>query len=280
MSSAIPEYKFKEPVSTSGFEIARMEDLVKKSRKMLYKPHRQDFYGIFYFTRSGGVHVVDFERYPIGEGDVFIITPGQAHYFRNLDEVWGEVVLFTPYFLRHYTLLEEISASVVLRTVVRLGGGVRSRTEKLLELLRVYYLSGIRNKEDILKNLLEALLTELFFHWVDTEKTAHIYHKRLIRFRRLLTAHHTVNKEVAYYAGKLHISPKTLNQSVRKATGKSAKQYISGFVLLQAKRELVHTRKSIKEIAYGLGFDEPTNFTKFFKKYEGETPLQFRKKHG
>lgn len=47
-------------------------------------------------------------------------------------------------------------------------------------------------------------------------------------------------------------------------------------VMLEAKRLLAHTQDTIKEIGYTLGYDEPTNFIKYFKKHNGQTPVEFR----
>ena len=57
----------------------------------------------------------------------------------------------------------------------------------------------------------------------------------------------------------------------------SAKELIDERVVLEAKRMLVHTSNSIKEIGFDLGFDEPTNFIKYFRKHEEKTPIEFRK---
>jgi len=63
---------------------------------------------------------------------------------------------------------------------------------------------------------------------------------------------------------------------VKKQTGKSPSQLIADRVILEAKRLLVHTTDSVKEIAYLLNFNEATYFYRFFKKYTGQTPEHFR----
>ena len=49
--------------------------------------------------------------------------------------------------------------------------------------------------------------------------------------------------------------------------------------MLEAKRILAHTTESVKEIGYDLGFDEPTNFIKYFKKHSKFTPTEFREQN-
>jgi AraC family transcriptional regulator, transcriptional activator of pobA len=70
-----------------------------------------------------------------------------------------------------------------------------------------------------------------------------------------------------------------LNQATTKVLGKSPKEIIDNRILLEAKRLLAHTNENVKEIAYTLGFEEPTNFIKYFKKHSTFTPTEFREKH-
>ena len=73
------------------------------------------------------------------------------------------------------------------------------------------------------------------------------------------------------------VSEKKLTKSIAATLGKSPKALIDERIVLEAKRLLVHTNSSIKEIGFDLGFDEPTNFIKYFRKHEAKTPIEFRK---
>ncbi|MEN9701160.1 MAG: hypothetical protein RIR55_475, partial [Bacteroidota bacterium] len=75
------------------------------------------------------------------------------------------------------------------------------------------------------------------------------------------------------------VSEKKLNKSTLKVLGKSPKVLIDERVVLEAKRLLAHTTSSIKEIGFELGFDEPTNFIKYFRKHVASTPIDFRSKY-
>ena len=86
-------------------------------------------------------------------------------------------------------------------------------------------------------------------------------------------------KQVNYYAKLIIISEKRLNLATSKILGKSPKEIIDYRVMLEAKRLLAHTNESVKEIAFDLGFEEPTNFIKFFKKHSLITPIEFREKN-
>lgn len=77
----------------------------------------------------------------------------------------------------------------------------------------------------------------------------------------------------------MNVSEKRLNQATTKTMGKSPKTIIDERVLLEAKRLLIHTTLSVKEIGYNLGFEEPTNFIKYFRKHTQKTPIVFRERY-
>ena len=75
----------------------------------------------------------------------------------------------------------------------------------------------------------------------------------------------------------MSVSYKHLNTIRKEISGFTAKQFIDNHVILEAKRYLATTDISIKELTYDMGFDEPTNFVKFFSKHTQMTPAVFKK---
>jgi len=103
------------------------------------------------------------------------------------------------------------------------------------------------------------------------------YQEITANFEELILRETTKYKTIADYAKQLNITPIYLSECVKKATGISAKKILSNYMTLKAKALLQQTTNSVAEIAYNMGFDEPTNFIKFFKNNEGVTPAAFRK---
>jgi AraC family transcriptional regulator, 4-hydroxyphenylacetate 3-monooxygenase operon regulatory protein len=99
------------------------------------------------------------------------------------------------------------------------------------------------------------------------------------RFSFLVDEHYKEQKQVAFYANALHKSPKTLSNFFHLHSSKTPQQIIHERIALEAKRFLLFTDKSCKEIAYELGFEEANHFSKFFKKMFEKTPLAFRKQY-
>jgi AraC-like DNA-binding protein len=106
----------------------------------------------------------------------------------------------------------------------------------------------------------------------------HLSANKLLLFRELLEKKYKSIKLVNEYAETLNISAKKLTKSTKSILGKTPKQLINDRVILEAKRLLVYSNLSIKEIAFDLGFAEPTNFSKYFAKHTENSPIEFRKK--
>ena len=100
----------------------------------------------------------------------------------------------------------------------------------------------------------------------------------LIRqFNFLVENHFSTKHTVSEYAQLMNKSPKTLSNFFAKNHDKTPLQIIQGRILLEARRKLAHTDLPIKEIAYAVGFDSIQSFSRFFKKKEGQSPIDFRK---
>ena len=98
----------------------------------------------------------------------------------------------------------------------------------------------------------------------------------ILSFRRLLDVHFQQHKQVKFYCEALGLSEKRLNQTTSTVLGKTPKQVIDEYTVLEGKRLLAHSHLSVKEVAFKMGFEEPTNFAKHFRKHTGQSPQLFR----
>ena len=104
-----------------------------------------------------------------------------------------------------------------------------------------------------------------------------VYHETFLDFQKLLHKDLLTNRKVRYYANELSISTKKLNRATHHIVNQTAKEFIKDQLIIEMKRLLMNTSYSIKEIAYRTGFEDPTNFIKYFKKDTDMTPSDFRK---
>jgi AraC-like DNA-binding protein len=103
---------------------------------------------------------------------------------------------------------------------------------------------------------------------------------QLVReFNLLVENHYRRQHGVQFYADLLHKSPKTLANVFALYNQQSPLQIIHERVALEAKRLLLYTDQSAKEIAYELGFEEVPHFSRFFKKQTGQAPTEFKETH-
>ncbi|KXB47970.1 transcriptional regulator, AraC family [Bacteroidales bacterium KA00344] len=105
-------------------------------------------------------------------------------------------------------------------------------------------------------------------------------HKEIVwEFRDLLENNIRINRSPSFYAGRLNITVAYLNEAVNAVLGTSVSRHIQDEIILLAKRKLVYTTASVKEIAHSLGFDDYSYFTRLFTKVEGVSPTLFRKNY-
>lgn len=141
------------------------------------------------------------------------------------------------------------------------------------------------NQDSIQAEMLRVLLKRLIIKCTRMAKAQYIDPSMpqneldiVRRFNIAVENHYRKHHDVAYYATLLHKSPKTLSNYFSLYHDKKPLQVIHERVALEGKRMLLYTDKSVKEIAFHLGFEEVTSFSRFFKKQVGQSPQDFKQK--
>ena len=97
------------------------------------------------------------------------------------------------------------------------------------------------------------------------------------KLMNLLSEHYKEQRNVEFYAEKMHISSKHLSRVIRNFTGKSVHQWIDEFVALEIKNLLKYSNMSIQQISYTLNFPNPSFMGQYFKRITGLTPGEYKK---
>lgn len=131
----------------------------------------------------------------------------------------------------------------------------------------------------MLKTLLKVLLLHLIRYQNNSFLEQDLNQKRVFQFLELMETHFLENTKADFYADEIGISIKRLNQILKAKLNLTAKQIIQQRQITEAKRRLVRSEITTKELAFVLGFDSLSSFSRFFKKHIGVSPSAFRQQH-
>lgn len=249
-------------------------------------PHRHNYYEVFFFEQGGGEHDIDFTTFPIHSNSLHFVTPGQVHQVRRLPGSGGGVMLFTTDFyslnLHNRDMLNALPflTGSHPRPVLNMGSEESLEVILLIGLMRDEFRSAAAHREEMIRSYLNILLLKsqrIFEQQTDITTATPAAEKQLIRSLRLLVdSHFHAVHSAGAYARMLNVTLNHLNNTTKELTGRTVSELVQERIILEAKRLLVHSSLSVKEIAYHLGFDDPSYFTRFFRLRERETPAEFR----
>ncbi|MEN7547261.1 AraC family transcriptional regulator [Rapidithrix thailandica] len=268
------------------FNVYRRNDVSCKQ----HSPYnRRDFYKISLILGSGTLYYAD-------KG---ISIPGKALLFSNpnIPYAWeasspnqsGYFCLFSEGF----TGTERMSESLENSPLFKVGGNPlyfinewqKERISSLFENIIKEVDSGYKYKYDLIRNYLYLIMHEAlkmqpadtyFKHTNASSRVASLFLDLLERQFPVSFERNLRLKTASDYALHLSIHTNHLNKAVKEITGKTTTEHIASKMLLEAKTLLKHTNWNITEIAYCLGFENPTYFNNFFKKHTSATPSTFR----
>ena len=291
MEDLIKHVKFENRSNPkSYFEVVRIEELLdRKLDHDIYKHHIVNFYIIFFVEQGEGCHTIDLTDYPYQKGTVLMIRKDQAQKFFRSTSVRGYLLIFTEEFIvSHLNELEALKSFQLFNELLSFPKiDLEDQTEDFLSFTSLIkqIIGEYKVKDEysigITRSVLHVIITKLFR--IKSENGQLLgktkYLEAFLAFQAKVEQRCFETKKVMDYAREMGYSTKTLNTIVQSIVNKPAKTFIDEIVIMQIKRLLIGTNQPIKEIAYTAGFDDPTNFFKFFKKYAGSSPEIFRQAH-
>lgn len=279
---AIPKLTFNHSAGqASRVDVVRLSTL--RGRQLdhsIFSPTRLEFHLVHFITEGRGAHFVDFEPIPVRAGDVLHIRPDQVHCFDRDSTHQASLLMFTPGTLERAHIPQPVrwQAGVVISPAT---ADFRMLTD-LLRLQESLDASSADIRPEtvgphLLATVLAGLADVVAARHRGIDPTAQRYENLVLDFESLLDQHHSEVRSASWYATRLGTTPRTLARACHQVRESSPKRLIDLRVILEAKRQLATSPATVEATGYALGFSEPTNFVKFFKRLVGSTPDAFRR---
>lgn len=285
----VPFISFRSERTTHlGFEIVPIERIAQGKKEHIdHNPelaHQLKFYNLIYFTEGKGRHFIDFHWYDVAQGTLVYLAKEQVSAFDFSSNLKGYCIVFTDDFF--VDCFSSLTSDFVFRLFnpqlfsPLLQIPAQSDFDDYFYLMKKEYeQSSSFNYGNIINALFIVLISKA--ESIKQEQTSLLIETTKItvfkNFKTLLEQNFKESRSADYYAKKLAITYKHLNSICKDLVNKTAKNVIDDFIIIQAKRSLINSSVKSNELAYQLGFEDPTNFSKYFKKHTGLTPNLFAK---
>lgn len=247
----------------------------------LKQAHRDDYHVFLLLEKGTASFEIDFQKHRSKAYGVMYIQPYQVHKVLASDDMVFIALLINDESLNaeYRNALEEITPAKPLALSKEIFS-ILSETAALC--IKLYHRKSGRLYHSLLKDSCNTLVGLIASQFIIQSKPA----ERLSRFevvarafKTLLEKNFVTGKRPAFYADALKISIPYLNECVNNVTGFSVSHHIQQRVVLEAKRLLYHSDRSVKEIAAELGYDDHAYFSRLFTKVEGLSAIAFRNKN-
>jgi AraC family transcriptional regulator, transcriptional activator of pobA len=281
------------PVNTMADEFETGIFVAKISSKHLHfyegfeefskiKQSHRDKYHLFFLQKRGTTSIeIDFQKHKIEPLSVIFIHPNQVH--RTLSFVNASVSIWAinnenlnPEYLK---LLEDITPAKPLMLDTKTFSIIY---ETVNLCMKIHNRKSEKLYHSLLNGSCNTLVGLVASQYLEQSKPMDKFSRFEVvykAFKSALEHNFTTIKRPTEYAQKLNISTPYLNECVKNTTGYSVSNHIQQRIVLEAKRLLYHSDKSVKEIASELGYDDYPYFSRLFTKVTGMTALAFRNKN-
>ena len=272
--------------SPMPFVIKSMEEIDRALGGIADNPHRHNYYTVVWPVTATGRHIIDFKEYTIKPNNIFFVSPGQVHQIITDPNPTGYVLLFTPEFLEKNSIRNDFI------TNLRLFKNSDETpplpiTDRMADKLRTFadqMVYAFQAQSDMFLEIIGAYLKLFLIECNDhcslipdsNLQNIEVSTTLVKNFKESVEINYARNHQVKYYAEALNVTPNYLNKVIRTSMDISAKDFIQNRLILEAKRFVVFTEKSGKEIGFDLGFDDPSHFSKFFKSNTGQSLQEFK----
>lgn len=243
--------------------------------------HRHSFYFILALKKGTGTHTIDFVPYEVRNNCIFMMRPGQVHQLTLGASSEGYLVEFSKAFYH----LNERGTNHILRKATSsnhctVADSAFDRLNAILE----YTFNEYREARDGYNEVIRAQLDIFFVEYIRnrqqdkalTNQANSYEQEKFDEFMYLVETHVATRKQVSEYADMLNLSAYQLSAITKSILQKTPSEVINEYIILEARRYLLGTPDQVNQIAWNLGYEDPSYFIRFFRKHTGFSPEAFR----
>jgi len=239
-------------------------------------------YVLVYCSSGSATMVVDENEFELKSNQVITITSGQIHYFKKIKAAKGFILEFTyAFFCKDDNDIElifhnSLFCHFAMNEVILLGKS-KIVEQELAQLQKEL-------KDEPYQYLISAhsrvvlILVEINRSKIKTGGEIYKPDALFLKFLEMIRANFGKDLTVRKAATALGSTELKLNELAKLHTGRTAQSVIHGLIVSEAKRLFTYDKLSVKEVAYGLGFNDPFYFSNFFKKHTRQSPKAYREK--
>lgn len=280
----LPVHDFVDYSEAEGIPFGVYEFRRLSPNAQAFFPHRHLFYAIQHIEGGEGTHIIDFEPYSIKPNSLYFISPSQMHFWQLSSPLDGSVVVFNEDFIlsspSEQGLIYELDFfhNVAGSPHLILSRDQGRSINQIIQHMEKECRSNAYGRLLILRSYLRILLIRIqqMFE-TDRVKNDSVKRSPLVNnFKKMVSEHFLTQRSISSYADELGVSEAHLYDIVNKIAGVTPGQIIWNEISLEAKRQLAHTDLTIAEICYKLNFEDPSYFSRFFRRETGMSPKSFR----
>ncbi len=272
----ISTFSFKDVFSLS---VVRLEKAC-----IMNKPAQIETYTIFWIKQGKGTYNIDFEQYSFNGSVLFFLSPGQLFSVHSEEVKEAYRINFVRDFYCIQAHDKEVACNGVLFNNIYETPFISpskkdiKKLDFILENLMEEFSSSATAQYDMLQAYLKqfiilAVRIQKENHQLKENSESKLFNDFSVLVEMSFKSMHSVTE----YAHRLGVSPKSLTKNFQKIGTNTPSDFIKNRIILEAKRQILYSTDSIKQIAFNLGFNDPAYFSRFFTKSTLKSPIQFKK---
>lgn len=237
--------------------------------------HKHEFHHLVVCVSGMGTYVEN-DREFIIESPAVIFTPfGTFHKWSDWGDMKGYALGLSTDMIPQDYYFNFFSGNSP--RVINMPRHALERVEPFLNKIKREWERSKSEREHIFSSCLNILFSEIIDYYPQIIVDVDPQEQLCKHFNNLLNTHWNFSHSSEFYAKKLGVTPDYLSKVLREKYGKSSQALIKSRILKEAKYLLTRTSRSVKEISFELGFNDPGYFSRFFRKSVNKAPKSYRK---